>query len=102
VAPPFGLPESTFLYAVLLAVLGFPLLGLTLARRAARRQLRFGLALGLLAWLLVVQVACGGGGELTPSAPLPRPGTPTGTFNITITGTSGSLQHSTMITLIVQ
>jgi hypothetical protein len=98
----FNPPPRTPVGVLWLGVLALALLGLTLTRRAARRQLRFGLALGLLAWLLVVQVACGGDGGTTPSAPLPRPGTPTGTFTITITGTAGSLQHSTTATLVVQ
>ncbi len=98
----FGPPPRTPVGVLWLGVLVLALLGLMLARRAARRQLRFGLALGLLAWLLVVQVACGGGDGTPPSPPPPRPGTPTGTFNITITGTSGSLVRSTTATLVVQ
>jgi hypothetical protein len=38
----------------------------------------------------------GGGGSPTPT------GTPAGSYTVTVTGTSGTLTHTTMLTLVVQ
>ena len=54
--------------------------------------------------LLVVAhlAACGGDGDGVNGPSDGTPGTSTGTFTFTITGTSGSLEHATTATLIVQ
>jgi subtilase family serine protease len=53
--------------------------------------------------LLLLAPACGGGGGSTPpSPPPPNPATPAGTYNVTVTATSGSTQSITGFTLVVQ
>lgn len=58
--------------------------------------------------LLVTMVACGGGGggSTTTPPPVPVPGTPAGTYPITVTSTSGSgtsaMTRTTQVTLTVQ
>lgn len=59
------------------------------------------------AWLASIAVcvcmvlgSCGGGSSAIP--PLPSGGTPRGTYNVTVSASSGTLQHSTTITLIVK
>jgi hypothetical protein len=49
---------------------------------------------GLAAALLLVSAGCGGGGQAGVPA-----GTPAGTYQITVTGTAGSLTNSTTLTL---
>ncbi len=101
--PPFGPRDDAPFYALWLGLPGLAVVGLALAGQKPKKvKPGFYLSLSLLLALLVLQVACGGGGATTSSQPPPRPGTPTGTFNITITGTAGSLQHSTTATLVVQ
>ncbi|MGI9101538.1 MAG: hypothetical protein ACR2IF_03750 [Terriglobales bacterium] len=62
----------------------------------------------LAATLLVALIGCGGGGgsSSTTSPPVPHPGTPAGTYTITVTGTATTggvtLTHSMPITLTVQ
>lgn len=46
----------------------------------------------------IFQAACGG----ESSTPVGTPGTPTGTYAITVTGTSGAIQHFSTIELTVQ
>ena len=51
----------------------------------------------------VFQVACGGGGKTTTTTPTGNSGTPAGTYTVTVTGTAGSTQHTTLpVTLTVQ
>ncbi len=65
---------------------------------SARRSKRG--ALVLTALLLLAALAGCGGGSSSSSAL--SPGTPPGTYSITISGTSGALQHTTTVQLIVQ
>jgi hypothetical protein len=44
----------------------------------------------------------GGGGSSTPSHPTTTPGTPAGTYTATLAATSGSLSHTTTMTVVVQ
>ena len=61
------------------------------SRRSIRRKLVVGAVSGVLFGALMGQVACGGSG-----------GPDSTTYTITITGTSGSTQHSTTVSLIVK
>ena len=96
-APPLGERELPPMFALWLERLalgffGLVLVGVVLGGRASKRR-RLGLYWPLaLALLVTLTLSAGCGGEIT------SPGTP---FTFTITGTSGSLEHSTTATLIV-
>jgi hypothetical protein len=85
------LPVLSVIWLTLLAALG---------SRRRGRQLRPALA-GLL---LAAALACGGGNGPAPPSQQPPPGglTAPGTYQITITGTSGAVQRSTTVSLTVQ
>jgi hypothetical protein len=85
-------------YAVLLPLSGLVMMGLGLAGSRKRRVPKFFLCLMLLT-LVLVQARCGG--SMSTTAPPQIPGTPAGTFPITVTATS-SVVHSTNVTLVVK
>ncbi len=95
VPPPFTFPLG-FVGPAIIAGLFLLLLIFTRRRRLA-------LVMGLLTLVLVGAglVACGGGGG-GGGGITHNPGTPAGTYSVTVTGTSGSLTHSTSVSVTVQ
>jgi hypothetical protein len=82
------------------------LLSALLLRIARTRRQRFAGAIplaGLLLFLMLQTIGCGGS-SYTP--PPPPTGTPAGTYIVTVTATasttSGTLTHTTTLTLVVQ
>jgi hypothetical protein len=66
---------------------------------ACRRRAVWGLAMLLLSGLLLA--GCGGGGQVSSGDP-PQPGTPPGSYALTLTATSPEVSHSLTLTLNVQ
>jgi FG-GAP-like repeat/Divergent InlB B-repeat domain len=97
-ALPSGSASDIF-YAVWLPVAGLALAGVSFRSRAQTKVKAWGfLFCVVLVAGLVFQSACGGGGSPGDGGG----GTPTGSYTITINGTSGSLHHSTTVTIRVQ
>jgi hypothetical protein len=78
----------------LLALAGFMLM--TLRRRAA-----WGFAATLL-FSAMLLAGCGGGGQLSPHSITTQPGTPAGTYALTVTASASGRSHTTTLTLTVQ
>jgi len=77
--------------------IGFVCFSLQTARKTKRKATGL-VTLGVLFLGITLQLACGGGTQVQPSSG----GAPPGNYTITVTGTSGSLQHSTSFALAVQ
>ncbi|MGC1476510.1 MAG: Ig-like domain repeat protein [Terriglobales bacterium] len=75
--------------------LGVVLFGAVLGRKRIPKGLALVLALASLGVATLLLTGCGGGFANTPS-------TPAGNYTVTVTGTSGSFQASTTVTLVVE
>lgn len=93
------LDAAGFFYASFLPFLGMvSLFGLEMTMTRKRKRTTAALLFsGVIAGLLLL-VSCGGGSSHSPS----DGGSPTGTYSVTVTGTSGLLQRSTSMSLTVQ
>jgi hypothetical protein len=94
-APPGGNLGSRLFTSGGFLALGVVLVGAVAGRR---RRKSFFLLLGVLA-LAAALGSCGGGGGSTV---VHNPGTPPGTYSVTVSATSGGTTHQTTITLVVQ
>ena len=101
-APMPDRPGHAPFYALAVILPAIALLGLGgKGKRARNKLLSSWLFLAVLLSLAMFQVACGGSSKAF-SPPVVKPGTAAGTYTVMVNATSGSLQHSTTITLAVQ
>lgn len=82
------------LYAVFLPLPALALVGYSLRfGKAKQRQHQLWLLYGLFIVFVTLQTGCGGGGSVQQMQPL--------NYTVTVTATSGAIQHTTQITVIV-
>src|SRR5579872_1046110 len=99
-AIPLRTSPDRLVYAIWAPLQGVGLFGLILAGAAPRsKKLRAICLVVLVGTMLAVMVGCAGGTGITTP---PQTGTAPGTYTITVTGTSGGLQHSLSVALTVQ
>jgi hypothetical protein len=98
VRPAIG-PDARSLLALWLPIPGIALLGAGLASSKRRKRLVQLLAVCAFVIGLAVMVGCGGGSSSSGGG---TGGTPSGSYTVTVTGTSGGTSHTTTVTLSVQ
>lgn len=95
-------PDGRYPPWIILAMIGC-FAGLLIYWPASRRGRPWGVAVVALGWLCLVGCGGGGGGGVGGGGSGPtHPGTPVGSYPLTITASSGSLQHTVTVTLQVQ
>jgi surface polysaccharide O-acyltransferase-like enzyme len=98
-AEPMRKSRSAPVYAVWIQLQAIGLLGMMFATsKHLSKKARALVLLLLVCGAFVFMIGCGGTGIVTP----PQTGTTPGTYTITVTGTSGHMQHSLPLTLVVQ
>jgi len=104
-APVAFLRRRGLVYAAFLALpgIGFVFAGL-IGGELRRKGIAKFVTMGLVSLILLLAVSCGGGGGASsgPPPPPPQPGTPPGTYQVTVTATSGALSQQQVVTLTVQ
>ena len=81
---------------------GFGLLFSLVLMGAPKRRRASGIFLGLMMWLLLVVPGCGGSSKPTPAPPPPVISTPAGSYNITVSASSGANTSTTSFSVTVQ
>jgi hypothetical protein len=91
-------PANRPFYAAIFPISGLALLGAGIGgKKSRRRRVLMGMLLACFFTLVVFQMGCGSSSTTTTTT-----GTPAGTYNLTVTATSGSATRTQQIVLVVQ
>jgi hypothetical protein len=84
-------------------IFGVALVGMGVASGGRKKNKLLGVTIGSILFAsLLLQMACGGNSGGGGGGGTSTPGTPAGNYTITVTGSSGSTQHTSAVTLTVQ
>jgi len=91
-------PANRPFYAAIFPISGLAVLGAGIGgKKSRRRRVLMGMLLACFFTLVVFQMGCGSSSSTTTTT-----GTPAGTYNLTVTATSGSATRTQQIVLVVQ